>query len=189
MRKRVAVGVFQLHSHQQCSNPSRSVNQFLPRQPRGAYFVSVQWCVQSWTKNSAAWFPCWLVSSQSRINGSSQAPFRCSDWPCARCSSLSILCLLVTYRDSHADQICSNVWKQKPCSSHIQTGNRHFKRLLTLIQDLQKCEIPWILTHPLSSHVWRTGSICSLEQHHRCHSVIFDQCAVEAAHQIDCQSL
>ena len=26
----------------------------------------------------------------------------------------------------------------KPCSSHIQTGNRHFTRLLTLIRDLQK---------------------------------------------------
>ena len=57
---------------------------------------AVQWCMQSWTKNSAAWLPCWLVSSQFRINGSSQAPFRCSDWQCALCSSLSILCLLVT---------------------------------------------------------------------------------------------
>ena len=34
-----------------------------------------------------------------------------------------------------------------------------------------------ILTHPLSSHVWRTGPICSLEQHHRCHRVIFGHCA------------
>ena len=76
-------------------------------------------------------------------------------------------------RDSHADQRCSDVWG----SSHIQIGNRHFKRLLSLIRDLQKCEIPWILTHPLSSHVWRTGPMCSLEQHHRCHSVIFDHCA------------
>ena len=74
----------------------RSVNQFLPRRPRGAYFRgTVQWCMQSWTKNSGAWFPCRLVSSQSRINKSSQAPFRCSNWSCARCSSLSILCLLV----------------------------------------------------------------------------------------------
>ena len=56
---------------------------------------------------------------------------------------------------------------ERPCSSQIQTGNRHFKRLLTLIRDLQKCEIPWTLTHPLSSHVWRTGPICSLEQRHR----------------------
>ena len=53
----------------------------------------------------------------------------------------------------------------------------HFKRLLTLNQDLHKCEIPRILTHPLSSHVWRTGPTCSLKTHHRCHSVIFDQCA------------
>ena len=77
------------------------------------------------------------------------------------------------FRDSHADQRCSDVWS----SSHIQTGNRHFKRLLTLIRDLQKCENPWILTRPLSSHVWRTGPICSLEQHHRCQSAIFDRCA------------
>ena len=55
----------------------------------------------------------------------------------------------------------------KPCSSHIQTGNRHFTRLITLIRDLQKYGIAWILTHPLSSHVWRIGSICSLEQHNR----------------------
>ena len=49
--------------------------------------------------------------------------------------------------------------------------------VLTLIRDQQKHEIPWILTHPLSSYVWRTGPICSLEQHHRRHSVIFGQCA------------
>ena len=48
-------------------------------------------------------------------------------------------------RDSHADQRCSDVWGRKPCSSNIQTGNRHFERLLTLIRDLQKCEIPWSL--------------------------------------------
>ena len=29
----------------------------------------------------------------------------------------------------------------------------------------------------LTHHVWRTCPICSLEQQHRCHSVIFDQCA------------
>ena len=29
----------------------------------------------------------------------------------------------------------------------------------------------------LSSHIWRIGSICSLEQYHRCHSVKFDHCA------------
>ena len=173
MRKRVAQGDFWFHSHQQCSNASLSVNQFLPRRPRGAHCR-----MQSWTKNSAAWFPCGLVSSQFRIDGSSQAPLRCSEWPCARCSSLSILCLPWSHcRDSHADQRCSDVWGQKHCSSHIQTGNRHLKRLLTLIRDLQRCEIPWILTHPLTSHVWRIGPICSHEQHHRCHSVIFDHCA------------
>ena len=100
MRKRVAQGDFRLHSHQQCSNASRSVNQFLPRRPRGAYFVvSVEWCMQSWTKNSAAWFPCCLVS-RFRINGSSH-----SDWPCARCNSLSSASC-TPCRDSHADQRC-----------------------------------------------------------------------------------
>ena len=39
MRKRVAQRHFPLHSHQQCSNASHSVNQFLPRRPRGAYFM------------------------------------------------------------------------------------------------------------------------------------------------------
>ena len=93
----VAQGDFGLHSHQQCSNASRSVFQFLPRRPRGACFVVVSsGAYKSWTKNSAAWFPCWLVLSQFRINASSPEPFRCSHWPCARCSSLSILCLLVT---------------------------------------------------------------------------------------------
>ena len=71
-----------------------------------------------------------------------------------------------------------DVWGQKPCSPHIQTGNRHFNRFLTLTQELHKCgEIPWILTHSILSHVWRIGSLSSLEQHHRCHSAIFDHCA------------
>ena len=39
MRKRIAQGNFRLHSEQQCSNASSSVNQFLPRRPRGACFV------------------------------------------------------------------------------------------------------------------------------------------------------
>ena len=41
-------------------------------------------------------FPFWLVSFQSRAHGSSQAPFRCSNGPRTLCSSLSVLCLLVT---------------------------------------------------------------------------------------------
>ena len=36
MRKRVAQGNFRLHSGQQCSNSSRSVNHFLPRRPRSS---------------------------------------------------------------------------------------------------------------------------------------------------------
>ena len=91
MRKRVAQGDFRRHSDQQCSNASRSVASAW-RLLRGA----VQCSVRSWTKTSTQWFPCWLVSSQSRTHGSSQAPLRCSNGPCAWCSSLSILCLLVT---------------------------------------------------------------------------------------------
>ena len=56
-------------------------------------------------------------------------------------------------------------------------GNRQFKRVITFIRDLQKFEIPWILTHPLSSHVWRTSPVCLLEQDHRNNSITFDQCA------------
>ena len=85
--KRVAQSDFRLHTHQLCSNASRSVNQVLPRRPRGAYFVVLS--------SGACKVPCWLVSSQFTINRSSQAPFRCSDCPCARWSSLPILCLLV----------------------------------------------------------------------------------------------
>ena len=125
---------------------------------------AVQCCVTTWV-------PCWLVSSQFRVIGSSQAPFRCSDWPCPSCASWSHC------RDSHGDQRCSDVRGRKHCSPHIQTGNRHFKRSLTLIRDLQRFEIPWILTHPLSSHIWRTAPVSLLKQHHRCHSVIFDHCA------------
>ena len=178
MRKRVAQGDFQLHSHQQCSNASRSVNQFLPRRPRGAYFVFLSSGARKVGRRirQRGFLVGWYHLNQEstdlrrlrsdvrtgRVLGAVLCP-SCAPW--SHC------------RDSHADQRCSNVWGQIPCSSHIQTGNRHFKRLLTLIQDLHKCEIPWILTHPLSRHVWRTGSISSLEQHHRRHSVIFDHCA------------
>ena len=79
--------------------------------------------------------------------------------------------------EMHTRVLDALMFGEKPYSSQIRTGNRHLKRLLTLMRDLQKHEIPWILTHPLSSHVWRTGPICALEQHHRCHSVIYDQCA------------
>ena len=56
-------------------------------------------------------------------------------------------------------------------------ANQQFKRVTTGIRDLQKLLISWILIHPLSSHVWRTSPVCLLEQHHRSHSITFDQFA------------
>ena len=178
MRKRVAQGDFRLLTRQQCSNASSSVNQFLPRGPRGAYFVvlSSGACKVGRRIRQRGFLVGWY-----HINlESTDLPRLRSDVRTGRVLGAVLCPSCVSWshcRDSHADQRCSNVWGQKPCSSHIQTGNRHFKRSITLIRDLQKCEIPWILTHPLSSLVWRTGSICSLEQHHRCHSVILDHCA------------
>ena len=55
--------------------------------------------------------------------------------------------------------------------------------------DQQKLEILWILTHPLSSHVWRTSPVCSLEQHHRSHSITFVQCALEPRGSFEANSL
>ena len=97
MRKRVAQGNFRLRSEQQCSNALRSVNQFLPKRPRGAYIVVLSSATCKFgRKKSKPWFPSWLVPSQSEAHGSSQAPFRCSNGPRLRCSPLSILCHLFT---------------------------------------------------------------------------------------------
>ena len=90
---------------------------------------------------------------------------------CPSCASLT------DCRASQTNQRWSNVWGQKPFSPHIRSGNQQFKRVLTFIRDLQNLGIPWILTRPLSSQVWRTTPVCLLEQHHRSHSIIFDQCA------------
>ena len=35
--------------------------------------------------------------------------------------------------DAHADPGCFDVWGEKPCSPQTRIGNRHLKRLLTLI--------------------------------------------------------
>ena len=167
MRKRVAQGDFRLHSHQQCSNASRSVFQFLPRRPRGACFVVVSSgaCKVGRRIRQRGFLVGWCYlnlesTDLRRIRSDVRTGRVFGAVLCPSCASWSHC------RDSHADQRCSHVWGQKPCSSHIQTGIRHFTRLLTLIRDLQKYGIPWIFTHPLSSHVWRIGSICSLEQHH-----------------------
>ena len=57
----------------------------------------------------------------------------------------------------------SNVWGQKPLPQHIRSGNLHTRPV----------------SHPLSSHVWRTSPICLLERHHHSHSIIFHQCVFE----------
>ena len=91
---------------------------------------AVQYCVQSWSKNSTPWFPLlvgiisvWNPLRTGRVLGVVLCP-SCASW--SHC------------QDSHADQRCSDVWGDMPRSSHVHTGNRHFKRLLTLIRDLQK---------------------------------------------------
>ena len=38
----------------------------------------------------------------------------------------------------------------------------------------------YILIHPHSYHIWRTAPVTLLEQHHRTHSIILDQCAFGA---------
>ena len=50
-------------------------------------------------------------------------------------------------------------------------------RVIAIIRELQEFAIPRILIHPLSSHISRTAPVTSLEQHHRTHSIIIDQCA------------
>ena len=119
--------------------------------------------MQSWTENSTTWVPCWLVSSQLRVIGSSQAPFRCSDWPCARpVSPGHFVEIHMGFKDvlMFGDENLA-----RPTS---RPATNIFKRLLNLMRDLQRCGVPWI---------WRANQICSNEQHHRCHSVIFDHCA------------
>ena len=179
VRKRVAQGDFRLHGHQQCSNASRSVNQFLSRRPtwrllRGycpvlrakldEEFGSV---VSLLIGITSIWQPTDLRRLRSdvrtgRVLGAILCP-SCASW--SHC------------RDSHADQRCSDVWGQKPCSVS------HF-RLAT--ETSSACSDPGaaqmrdsmdFLSHPPSSYVWCIFSLCSLEQHHRCHSVIFDLCA------------
>ena len=81
-------------------------------------------------------------------------------------------------RASETNPRWSNGWGQKPLLPHIRSGNQQFKRVITFIRDLQKLEISWISTHPLSSHVWRTSSVCLLEQPHRSLSITCDQCAL-----------
>ena len=132
------------------------MNLFLPKRPRGACFVVLS--------SAGCKVGCRIRSDArtGRVLGAVLCP-SCASW--------------TNCRGSETDPRWPNVWGQKPFSPHIRSDNQQFKRVITFIGDLQKLDIPWILTHPLSSHVWRTSPVCLLEQHHHSHSIIFDWCA------------
>ena len=169
MRKRVAQSDLRLHSDCKLPVVSRSVNLSTPKRPRGAHFVVLS--------NAACKVGHRIRQSHVRVRGFSHAPVRCSDWPCARRSALPSVSsgqIVVPHKRIQDGQMFGG---QKPSSPHIQSRNQQFKRVIIFIRDLQKLEIPWILFHPLSSHVWSTSPVCLLEEQHRSHSIIFDQCA------------
>ena len=116
MRKRVAQGNFPVYSDQQCSNAGRSVNQFLPRRLRGAHFVVL---------SSAA---C-KVGRRIRHRGFLVG------WYHLRLEPTDLRRL---FSDVRTGRVLGavHIWGDEPCSSHVQTGNRHFERLLTLVRDL-----------------------------------------------------
>ena len=96
VRTRVAQNDLWLHSDSGLLIASRSVNLLLPKCPRGAYFVvlSDAGCKVGRRSRQRGFLDGWSKLNFDRVRRSSQAPFRCSDWPCARRSALPILCLL-----------------------------------------------------------------------------------------------
>ena len=107
MRKRVAQGDFGLHSDEQRSNATRSVNQFLPRRPRGAYFVVLSSVARKVGRRirQRGWYHLNLESTDLRRLRSDVRTGRVLGAVlCPSCASWSHC------RDSHADQRCSDVW-------------------------------------------------------------------------------
>ena len=124
VRKRVAQGDVRLHRHQQCSNTSRSVNQFLPRRERVAYFVvlsSAACKVGRRIRHRGFLVVRYHLSLEAtdlrRLLSDGRTGRVLAAVLCPSCASWS------RCQVSHADQRCSDVWRDKPCSFHVQTGN------------------------------------------------------------------
>ena len=110
-----------VYSHQQCSNASRSVNQFLPRRPRGACFVVLSSGACKVGRGIrqrgflVGWYNLNVQSTDLRRRRSDVRTGRVLGAVlCPSCASW------LHCRASHADQRCSNVWGQKPCSSQFR---------------------------------------------------------------------
>ena len=183
VRKRVAQSDLRLHSD--CGPPvaSRSVNLFLPKRPRGACVVvlSNAGCKVG-RRIRQRGFLVGLVQSQFRVRRSSQAPFRCSDWPRARRSALPILeSKMVECLGSETSLAAHSV--RKPAGQTV----------MTFIRDLQKFENSMDFHSPslvsCLAHVTglfaRTSS--SKSQHQLWPVCLWNP--VEATQQIDCWTL
>ena len=142
------------------------MNLFLPRRPRGAHFVvlSNAACKVGRRIRQRGFHAGWhnLIfefEDLRRLHSYARTGRVLPAVLCPSCASWK------NCRASQTNQRWSNVWGQQPFSPHIWSGNKKFKRVITFIRDLQKL-----------SHVWRAAPVCLLEQRHRNHSIIFDQC-------------
>ena len=137
MRKRVAQGDFRLHSRQPCPHASRSVNQFLPRRPRGANFVVLSSGAFSKLDEEFGSVVSLLVGIISILESTYLRRLRC-DVRTGRVlgAVLRSSCAFWSHcRDSHAGHRCSDVWVTRTLFVSHSDWQRHFKRLPTLIQD------------------------------------------------------
>ena len=144
----------------------RSVNLFLPMRPRGAYFVVLS---NVGCKVGRGIRQCGFLVGWYNLNfESADLPFR-SDWPCARRSALSILCLLdrlSCLRNESKMVKCLGSETSLAAQSVRQPAvpaRNHLHPRLAKIGNSMDYDSSSLLS-----------SVCLLEQHHRSHSITFD---------------
>ena len=147
----------------------------LPEHPRGAYFVvlSNACCKVGRRIRQRGFLVGWydLTFLSPRISAGS-VPMLGVDVCLAQCFAP----WTIVWPQNESKMVKCLGSETSPAACSVKQCSE-LRRVITFIRHLQKMEIPWILSHPLSSHVWRTSPVCLLERHHHSHSITFDQCA------------
>ena len=139
----------QLRSNCEPPVASRSVTLFLPRRPRGAYFVVLSSAACRVGRRirqrglRVGWYNLTLMSADlRRLRSDARSGRMLGAVLCPSCARM--LCL------TNESKVVKCSETKKSCSPHIRTGNQQFKRVITFIRDLQTLAIPWIFSRLMS---------------------------------------